>query len=149
MSTVLQGETVMAQASFNTSLVWFFLRVSMSVTNRRLTGESQNYWLGIIPTGRNRITCPLGSISSVKTSTNFSVGAFIFGLMMSFWIFSFSLSGLIGGALGVLMLLSAFKTVISVTNNAGETVNVPVTIFQRQAAADFIDQVNGAISGNG
>jgi hypothetical protein len=142
----VQNEVMRAQQEFRQSILWFFLKVSMSVTNKRFVGQTQNYLLGLVPTGRNDVTYPLNAISSVSSSTNFSFGQFVLGLVLALSIFSFSAWGIIIGLLGVALLLGSFKAAIAVTNNSGQTVALPVLFFERSAALQFISEVNNVLA---
>jgi len=149
MPSLIKNESILEQKKFSSSLVFWFLKDELTVTNRRFLGEWKNFALGIIPTGTNNITFTLDNISSVKTSTDFSFGSFFVGLILLMFGLSFDEFGffmLVLLLLGLNAILGAFKTALQITNNAGQNVKIPIMIFQRSETQQFTDKINTVLA---
>lgn len=141
-----KDETIVAEESFRTSLIWQHLKANFQITNRRFMGESRNYLLGLIPTGTNTVTYPLKNIASVSSSTNTRIGALLFGVVLVLMGLASISNSVVGAlvliAIGAVIAVQAICTVIAVTNNSGQTVALPVLFFEREAAMNFVTRVN-------
>lgn len=142
-------EQLIERKDFSFSLVLFFLKTKVAVTNRRFVGEAPNTWLGLIPVGSKQITFPLGNIASAGTSTRVKMRRIILGLILVI----IGLAGaqespgaLVLALLGLVLFLSAFETAIDITNNAGQHIVLPILLTQKGEAQSLISKVNQAIA---
>lgn len=145
MSVVLaKDETLVSEISIPTSL---FSKSHYQLTTKRLIAKTNRTLLGIIPIGSTDNTYPLGNIASVGTVTQFKIGTMFLGILLCVM----GLAGLAHGwgiivlILGALAIVAAFPGAFVVTNNAGQTMSHAVWITGRQAAKEFVHQVNQAI----
>ncbi|WP_188206904.1 hypothetical protein [Alkalibacillus aidingensis] len=145
-----KDEEVTSKGNFITNLVLAWLKTDFSLTNKRFIGFQPNTLLGVFPLGKKEISYPLKNIASVGVSTQFHLKRFILGLILVFIglaMFGDSfLGGLILLAVGILPLLNSFTTTMGVTNNAGQVVNIEMSILEKDKVQQFINEVNIAIS---
>ncbi|WP_406832487.1 hypothetical protein ABEG17_06595 [Pedococcus sp. KACC 23699] len=141
------GETVIARESFSPSPVLFWLKTEMTVTEKRISGRQPNTFAGIIPVGASQILYPLKQVSSIGVETRVrpirvAVGAILAlaGLL--------TLGSSVGAALmliviGALLFLGGLRAAMAVTNNAGNTSYVTVTLFEKARLEAFASRAAG------
>jgi hypothetical protein len=129
------GEQLVANESFKRSLIVVWLRSNLALTNRRLTGRSANLALGVIPTGSRALEYPLETISTVDVSSSFSAMMFVVGLLLASFV------------IGIIWMVAAFQTRLTITTTAGQRIDVGVTPLERSRARSFAKQVNATIAG--
>jgi uncharacterized membrane protein len=126
-----------------------WLTTDLEVTTRRFKGYDRNTFLGLIPFGKNEITFPLKNIASVSTSTKFHLKRFIIGLFFTFAAFGAMGESFIGGLImliiGVIPLLNCYTSRLKVTNNAGESPTIEISILEKGNVQTFANKVNDAI----
>src|SRR5438552_4221368 len=80
------GETPALGYTFRYSLLAFYLRTQIVLTNRRLYAARPNTLFGLIPVGTRRSVFPIDSIAGVGATTRLSLATLVLG----------GLAGLIG-----------------------------------------------------
>ena len=90
------GERNIDESVVRTSLVLFWLKTRLTLTNLRLFGSVPNTMLVVIPLGRKDITQPLSRISNVSFETKFHVIRFVLGLLIVLTGLVIVLTGLAG-----------------------------------------------------
>ena len=147
------GESVASTASFRFSVVLFFLSTSFVLTTRRLAGEEPNTWFGLIPVGSRKFSYPLGNISAVGINTRVSWKKLLLGAVLVLlglaWLGSSFLWGLVVLLIGIWVLISAFRTYIEVVSpggNRGLGEARQISVFPKDAAQNFVNQINTAIA---
>ncbi|WP_209124417.1 hypothetical protein [Alkalihalobacillus sp. BA299] len=142
-------EQTIEKGVFRTNLLLPWLTTDLEVTTKRFIGYNRNTLLGLIPFGKNEVTFPLKNIASVSTSTKFHGKRFAFGL---FFVLA-SLAGLsdnfassvIFFLIGILPLLNSYTSTFKITNNAGESPTIEISILEKGNVQSFANKVNDAI----
>lgn len=114
----LQGKTT--QYSIQTSLIAFWLKEKIVVTDELLKGDVPNTILGIIPLGTNSISAPMQTISNVSYHSKLFVGRLLIGIFFLAAGFSGiqdiiaygNLLPLICLIIGILLALNSFQVAI-------------------------------------
>jgi hypothetical protein len=126
------------------SIILFFLKIKVAVTNSRVVGEWPNTFLGLIPVGSNSVTYPLTNVASVAVSSKVSVGSLVLGVILC-------LIGLQGSGgvflliVGILFLLNAFPASFVITNNAGQKIGHRMAVFEKGKAQALANEINTLI----
>lgn len=145
-AALADGETLVRNESFGLSIARFFMKTKLALTSERLSGESPNTLLWLIPKGANEFDYPLANVTAVGTCTTRSTSRLVVGLALVaaglwnpgvFWFLA---------VVGALLLLTAFKAVLSVTNDALLNHNLEISLLDRGAAQSFVSQVSAAIA---
>lgn len=151
MSTILgKNEHTVREDSFTANLILFWLKACYSLTNKRVTGDTPNTFLGLIPFGRAQLAQPLKTVASVGSSTQFffkrllagfislAVGVSMFG--------SSALVGLVFAVIGLVDILNCYTATFVITNNAGQSVGYEISILEKSKVQSFVNEVNTAIA---
>ena len=145
-AALAEGETLVRNESFGLSIARFFMKTKLALTSERLAGESPNTSFWLIPKGASEFNYPLSDVTAVATYTTRHTFRLIAGLALV-------VAGLWnGGALwflsifGVLLLLTAFRVVLSVTNDVLLHSNMEVSLLDRRAAQRFASQISAVIA---
>lgn len=145
-ATLGSGETVVHSEELAVSLILFFLKIKVAVTNRRIVGQWPTTFLGLIPVGSSSVTYPLTNVASVATGTSILLGNLIVGAILT-------LIGLYEASdlwwllvIGILLLVNAFPASFNVTNNAGQKIGHNLAIFERAKAQELANQTNSIIA---
>lgn len=149
MSTVLAKEEKQVRTdSFTANLILFWLKANYTLTNKRVTGNSPNTFLGLIPLGNNEFSQPLKTIASVSSSTQFKFKVFIFALILLIGGFAMidSIIGFVLIFFGAINLLNSYTSIFLVTNNAGQSEGYEISILEQSKVKEFVDQVNTVIA---
>lgn len=149
MSTILaREESKVRTDSFTANLILFWLKANYTLTNKRVTGESPNTFLGLIPLGNNEFSQPLKTIASVSSSTQFKFKVFIFAMLLLIAGIAMidSIVGFILLFFGAINLLNSYTAIFLVTNNAGQSEGYEISILEQSKVKEFVDQVNTVIA---
>lgn len=151
MSLVMgKNESISKSQSFTTNLVLAWLKMDLSLTNKRVVGYQPNTLFGVIPLGRNEVSYPLKNIASVAVSTKLHIGRLLVGLILVYFsllLFGDSFfGGLILLLIGLLPLLNCFTSKMVIINNAGHPVIMEISILEKDKLQNFVNDVNVAIS---
>jgi len=63
--------------------MFFWLKASYLLTDKRLTGTEPNVILGFVPLGEEQVNQPLKTIASVNSGTKFLFKKFIVGMVLA------------------------------------------------------------------
>jgi hypothetical protein len=146
--TLAPDEYVVAAGEFSQGNVLFFLKWRMAITNKRLVGRTPNTVLGVIPLGSTQVSYPIGAIAGISVGTRYSFFWALLGLL-------FLTTAAPGGrlnpvsiVLGLLAILAAIRTQMSITNSGGHRTSHGVAIWNRTEALDFAQQVTTIVAGH-
>ena len=151
MSFVLgKDEESIETKDFTTNLVLAWLKTNFTITSKRIVGYKPNTLLGLIPLGKVEVTYPLKNIASVGVSTKFHVKRFIFGIILVLiglnTLGDSFLTGLILLLLGALPLLNSYTSTFNISNNAGQSHLIEISILEKSKVQDFVNSVNKTIA---
>ncbi|MHB1132477.1 MAG: hypothetical protein ACYC4L_08835 [Chloroflexota bacterium] len=141
-----EGESLVRNESFGLSIARFFMKTKLALTSERLSGESPRTLLWLIPKGADEFDYPLAEVTAVRTYTTRSTLRLALGLalvaagMWNIQVYGFLL------VVGALLLLTAFKGVLSVTDGGLLNHNMEISLLERGAAQSFANQVTAAIA---
>lgn len=140
-----EGETLVRNESLGLSIARFFMKTKMALTSERLAVESPDtsYWL--MSKGARAFTYPLAEVTDIGVSTKRSTFRLVAGLaLVVAGLWNFSVLWFLAVA-GALLLLTAFKAVLSVANDESMHHNLEVSLLDRGTARSFVSQVKAAI----
>ena len=126
--------------SVRPSLITFWLRSQLTLTETMVNGSAPNTLFGIIPAGRNDISQPLNRISRVQVSTKFVTGALLLGAI--FVAFAVSTGSAVWWVFAVVALVSSYRAELLITDSGGGTQEVSVSPLDREAVQGFAAAVN-------
>ncbi|MHB1006724.1 MAG: YgaP family membrane protein [Chloroflexota bacterium] len=145
-AALADGETLVRKESFGISIARFFMKTKLALTSERLAGESPNTSFWLISKGANEFDYPLGTVTAVATYTTRRTFRLVAGLALV-------AAGLWNGGtlwflaiVGALILLTAFRVVLSVTNDVLLHHNMEISLLDRGAAQRFARQISVAIA---
>ena len=140
----------METIKFMTSLLTFYLKGEIKQEQNFIRLKCPNTILTFIPLGSHKESIPINQIASVETSfklifKNFIVGviAAIIGLAL---LGSSPLAGLLVLALGALIVINSFQTVLVLNTTSGSALFVFFLIFEKSKSEQAADQINRLIS---
>ncbi|GAA4033740.1 hypothetical protein GCM10022247_68480 [Allokutzneria multivorans] len=139
------GEENITEQSFSPSVVMFWLKTTMGVSNTRIATTSPNTLLGVIPLGYGDAMYPLANVAGVSVNTKLSVSRLIFGLILLAMGSAASSAGALGliiVAMAISMLANAMSANLQITNNAGGVSTVSVSILEKAKLEQFREQIN-------
>jgi len=143
--TLAPGETNVHSVSVTPSLLLFWFKTELTVTNQRISWHSPNTLLAVIPLGYSQAAYPLQNTASIAATARFSLWRALFGI---FWII-IGLSSLSAGGVGAAFLgliitflgagtaLNSWRTSLDVTNNGGGVEQVYVSFRDRKVVEEF------------
>jgi len=146
LTALAEGETLVRNESFGLSIARFFMKTKLALTSERLGGTSPNTLLWLIPKTASEFSYPLAKVTAVSTYTTRSTFRLVVGLALVagglwnlevLWFLSI---------VGALLLLTAFKAGLSVTNDVLLNHNMEISVFDRGAAQSFVNQVSATIA---
>lgn len=151
METVLsKDEQVVESKNFTTNLILNWLKTDFTLTNKRIVGSQPNTLFGLIPLGKAEITFPLKNVSGVGVSTQFYFKRFLFGAILALIALgtfgSSFLLGLILLVLGSLLLVNSYTASLKITNNAGQSPVIEISILEKDKIQQFANKVNSSIA---
>jgi hypothetical protein len=144
-----EDEQLIAKNSFSYSILLFFIKYNVYVTNKRFIARIPNVVLFVIPLGTNLITFPLRNISTIITRTEYKLGGFFCAgilLFFGFGNFTKSLFGFIAFLGGIIIAIESFRTLIRVEASSATPLKSPIAVWEKQKALDFTNEINQAIA---
>ncbi len=142
-----EGESIVREEAFNPSLVLFWLKSRLVLTNRRLLGTAPNTVLGLIPLGTTNITQPLKGVSQVAVSSKFRIFRFIIGLLVLIAGFGAGdVGGVVIGLVGLLILVLAFNAQLEIRDNSGSSQGLDVAWNEKAKAESFAAIVSAQLA---
>jgi hypothetical protein len=144
METFSAGETTISREQFSPSPVLFWLKTELSVTEKRITGRQPNTFAGVVPLGSSEILFPLKQVSSISVDSRVKplrmlIGAVLFVAGLATFGSSF-LGALVLIVLGAVLFVGGLRVALVVTNTAGVTSDVCVTMFEKVRLEAFASQ---------
>lgn len=148
------GEQGLYTRAFRPNLVLFWLRTTMTVTNKRLVVKFPNTVLGVIPLGFEERSMPMGAIAGLTTSLRVRLGRLIVGAVLGIvclvWLFSAVSAGsvfmvLVSLVLTLLFFAMACNAVTSaliMQNNGGNSTETTVSFLENTQLDSFKNKVN-------
>ena len=145
--TFAPGETNIHAAKFSPSVVLFWLKTELAVTNKRIVTKSPNTLLGLIPIGYSDAAFPLANTASVGVEVKFSAGRAVWGFIFlivavlnlnAFW-------GWVVLIFAATLLLNAMNAALKIQNNGGGQTYLKVSILEKAKLEQFRDQVNARL----
>ena len=129
--------------SVRPSLITFWLRSNLTVTDTMVNGSAPNTIFGVIPLGRNDISQPLNRVSRVQVSTKMAASSLLLGAI-------FVLLALVAGSgasalwwvLAIVAVASSYRAELLITDNGGGTQQVSVSPLDKDAVQSFAAEVN-------
>ncbi len=109
-------EKLIKEDKFATNLAFFWIKSSLCLTNKRLTGRVPNAMLGFIRVGNYEIVHPVKSISSVSCSTRLHHWKLIIGLFFLLCAAFRSFESFLCFILGLILLLKIFEGKYEIDN---------------------------------
>jgi hypothetical protein len=141
------GESNVHTTKFSPSVILFWIKTEMGVTNTRVVSRRANTLLGVIPLGYAEETFPLANTAATAVDVKFSLGRAVFGLI--FFLVSFqmlnNLFGWILLVLGISMLLNALSARLKITNNGGGSTFLQVSILEKAKMEQFRNEINARL----
>ncbi len=138
------GETVIARESFKPSLVLFWLKTELSATEKRISGREANTVAGVIPAGSINILFPLKQVAGVQVESQLKLSRMLLGAALGAvgLLVMPSLLGVILLLVGAVLILGGLSASLAITNTAGQTKHVAVTIFEKARLEAFATTVS-------
>jgi hypothetical protein len=144
--TFAPGETNVSSSKFSPSVILFWLKTEIAVTNTRVVSKSPNTLLGVIPLGYKDEAFPLGATASVGVEVKFSVARAIFGLLFLFLGFgTIDSVGFIFLILGLSMVLNAMNAAMKIKNHGGGVSEIKVSILEKGKLEQLRDEINSRL----
>lgn len=147
--TFAPGETNICEAQFSPSLLLFWLKADMAVTNRRFVARRPNTLLGVIPLGYQDVAFPLHNVASAGAAVRFSLWRAIIGALLAIGgLGSLSSNGAVAIIIlliGLSLLANAASASLVLTNNGGGVSELHVSVLQKSKLEQFRDQVNSRL----
>lgn len=141
------GESNVHVAKFSPSVVLFWLKTELGVTNTRIASKRANTLLGAIPLGYAEETFPLANTAAVAVDVKFSLGRAIFGLILLIVGLN-ALSNFFGWILLVIaisLILNALSAVLKIKNNGGGETRLQVSILEKSKLEQFRNEINARL----
>ena len=147
--TLTKEEYVVSECTFCYSILLFFIKSSLYLTNKRLIAHIPNVVLFVFPLGSNTATYPLRNIAAVSTKTRFK----FFRLILAFFLVTTGLALVTESMLGVILLLmgallaiESFIHSISMQSSSAAGVFYRIAFWEQSKARDFTNQVNETLA---
>lgn len=150
MSTTLSSnEHLVQKEKFTPRLLVFWLKVDLSLTNKRIIGSTPNIVLNLIPFGRRDVTFPLKNIAGVLSSTKFFFKRFLLGIILIAGGYALMESNLVLSVplivLGIIYFLNCYTSTLIITNSAGQKEGVEISILEKEKLSRFAGEVNNKV----
>lgn len=152
MTEFAAGESRIDSSTVRTSLVFFWLRTSLTLTNKRLMGTVPNTMLAVFPVGRREMTQPLDRISNVGYDAKFYLVRFLIGVVLLLGSIGLLTdgdtfaSGFLFLVIAVLVLGWSWVARITVTDNSGKANDIPVSMLDKEEINRFLGVVNRTLA---
>lgn len=149
-SSAASQEQVLESREFTTNLALFWLKTHFELTTKRVRGNAPNTFLGIVPLGKYEITFPLRNVAGVSSSTKFYFKRFVVGVVLILIGLSFVGDSLFIGLLlllvGAIAVLNCYVSRFTITNNAGQSPTVDLSILEKEKVRRFVAEVNEQVA---
>lgn len=146
------GESEASHESFSPSVVLFWLKTEVGVSDSRIVTKEPNTVLGLIPLGYSDGAFPLANVASVGVDSKFSVSRLIFGLISLViglsTMGSAAIVGLFFFLLGISMLANVMGTSLKIMNNGGGVSFITVSILEKSKVERFREKINQQLFAN-
>ena len=147
MSVILtKDEQEINNSKFTANLLLFWLKANYTLTNKRVSGETPNTFLGLIPLGKAKISQPLKTIASVSCSSKFLFKRFILGVILLVIGGQGMITGVIFTVFGIINILNCYTATFSIRNHSGENVGYEISILEKSKVENFVNLVNNQIA---
>ncbi|WAP52605.1 hypothetical protein OL239_05095 [Arthrobacter sp. ATA002] len=141
------GETGVSSSKFSPSVILFWLKTEIAVTNMRVVAKSPNTLFGVIPLGYKDEAYPLSGTASVGVEVKFSFARALFGLI--FLIIGLNLLdnffGYILLLLAISMILNAMSAALQIKNHGGGSSTIRVSILEKSKLESMRDEINARL----
>lgn len=133
------GESVLTSASFSPNPVLFWVKSTLTCTEKRVTGRKVNTFAGVIPVGSTNVLFPLKQVAAVSVETKVKPISLIIGaLLVLFGLSDFSSAlGILLTLVGIVMFVGGLTAALVITNSGGGRNMVPVTLFEKSKLEEF------------
>lgn len=145
--TFAPGESNIHSAKFSPSVLLFWLKTELAVTDMRIVTKSPNTLLGLIPLGYSDAAYPLANTAGVGVETKFSVGRAFWGALFLV-VALYTLESFFGWVLllaAAALLLNAMSAALKVQNNGGGITFLKVSILEKSKLEQFRNEVNNRL----
>lgn len=146
----IKNERVIMEGTYCTNVVLRWLTTDLALTSKRFKGYDHNTLFSLLPLGKNEVTMPLKSIASVSTSTKFHLKRFVIGMFFLVVglpeLYNLNLIWLLFLVLGFVPLANSFTSTLIVTNNAGHSIPIQISILEKGNLQEFANKVNDTIA---
>ncbi|MDO4609744.1 hypothetical protein [Corynebacterium sp.] len=148
--TLAPGEKGLFAREFSPSLIMFYLRTNMMVTNRRVVIRRPNTILGLIPVGYEERSMPIGAISGATASMSVKAGQLIICVICAL-LCLLLIGDADGGAklffvvlliLFIVWTISAIVSKLILTNSGGGIAETSVSFAENAKLEEFKNQLN-------
>ncbi len=131
--------------TYMTSLLTFYMKGKITVTGRSVKLTIPNTFLKFIPLGSRTYEPMISQISSVNNSFKLNAKPLFFGIIVVLGgisaISDSFLTGLILLLIGIGEIISAFETVMYITENSGRNIGVSALIFDKKTIEDARNEI--------
>ncbi|CEA08825.1 hypothetical protein BN1051_02183 [Arthrobacter saudimassiliensis] len=141
------GETGVSTSKFSPSVVLFWLKTEIAVTNTRVISKSPNTLFGIIPLGYKDEAYPLSGTASVGVEVKFSLGRAIFGLIFLAVALNMldNFFGYVFLILAVSLILNAMSAAMKIKNHGGGDSMIRVSVLEKSKLEQMRDEINSRL----
>lgn len=135
---------------YTPSLLLFWLRVQLALTNKRITGRQPNTVLGFIPVGSVNVNQPLKNVSRVEVASRFRIFRVIAGAL--FLLFGLALLGqsavfgFLVVLLGAAMIATSWLAELTIFDTSGQKTRIPVSALEKSALEDMSARINSQLA---
>ncbi|WP_104197328.1 hypothetical protein [Cryobacterium sp. M15] len=145
--TFAPGESNIYTAKFSPSVVLFWLKTDLAVTNKRIVTKTPNTLFGLIPLGYSDAAYPLANTAGVGVEVKFSAGRAVWGIILL--LISFAGLGDVWGwfllLFAAVLLVNALSSTLKIQNNGGGTTPLKVSILEKAKLLQFRDEINARL----
>lgn len=148
-------QSVKQSFTYITSYLTFYLKGTVDVEADRIHLDTPNTILAFIPLGSQKRTLDIKHVVEVGNDFHISFLPLIIGLLLApsalSGLATLSQVGAVGllsiiiGLWGVLIILSAFSTTVTISLASGEVISLPIVIFEKAKADAIADALNKAL----
>ena len=136
-------------SSFSLSLLFFWIKGHITVTQRDVQCRTANTVLVLIPAGRREQTIPLRNISSCSIDTRFKIGGLIVGIVLGLGGLSTMAESFFAGVfillIGVLIFGGGIRTNLTI-QRSGSDYTIDVPFYEKGKMIDIQDAINEALN---
>lgn len=119
------------------NLALFWLKTTLTVTPKGITGSIPNTIFGVIPLGYKDVMFPLRQVSGVSVITKFSVLRLIVGLILA----TVGWALILPGIFGVIMLFNVYTAQLQIFNTGMAAEVIGATWLDKAILESYANQV--------